>query len=914
MIVPSLVQAQFVPQQPLPNWQAKLTQRYAAWHEQTLRLAQQHGWSLHKNYSNSQVIQLQEVDPLGQPVYYTLHNAEAAEGTRTQALYGGGSLPVALSGNSAIMAGRLGLWDGGRVRTSHQEFTEPVTNRSRIVQKDNAILTNDHATHLAGTLVARGVNSQAKGMAFGTRLSVWDYTDDIIELAAAAPTLLISNHAYGPLVGWVYNPSRPGTNPNLKWEWWGTPSISPIEEYLFGFYTEKAQDLDQIAYNNPYYLMVRSADNKRSQNGPPVGTAYYLRDSNVTSTAVRSRNDTYDVIPAEATAKNVLTVGAADITFNGQNQLTSLSTTSFSGWGPTDDGRIKPDLLGIGTNVFSSVSGSDTAYSAYSGTSMASANVAGSLFLLQELYAQKQLGTTSTPQFMRAATLRGLALHTADRLNPSAGPDYRQGWGLLNTEAAARVLINENFAHLVLERTLTSGSVYTQRIIAQGQEPLVVTLCWTDPAGEATDVTATSLNNRTPKLVNDLDLRLSDGKTSNLPFVLNPAQPNLAATRGDNFRDNVEQIYITNPTPGQAYSLTVSLKGKTTASSQPFSIIVSGLRRTQCQLTASIAPANTTTICAGSTVPLRAVAQSADVTYQWLRNNVAIPNANKDVYVVNQAGSYVLQLTNNTGCKASSQPVNIQLKAPTVTITPTSDQWLCPNKNPIRLTVDGPVDSSVEWLRDSVLITNARAASLTVNQPGRYQVRITQGGCQGVSTATVVRASTVNAIDLLPKETELLLPQKATITIKAPLDPTYDYQWFKDNTIITKANAHNLAVAQPGTYKLRVTQQTCIGWSTERYVKTAIVTGVSTAGADNFTLYPNPVDNVLSVRYAGSAVKEVNVSIINAEGKLLHQPPPLKAINGQFELDFSVNQLPPGHYFLRLNTGQHTQVGRFLKK
>ena len=473
---------------PVSNWQTELIQRYTDLHKRTLRLAAEHRWPYRKNYSNRRQLTLQEVDVFGQPIYYTIHNTEAAQGTRTQALYRGGSLQLSLSGSSSVLNGRLGLWDGGRVLATHQEFAGTVAGSAIVQQSDKATLFNNHTTHLAGTLIARGINPEAKGMAFGANLSVWDYTDDLTEIAAAAPNLILSNHAYGPVVGWVYNPSRPGTDPNLKWEWWGTTSMSITEDYLFGFYTTKARDLDRIAFNNPFYLMVRSADNKRAETGPPAGTAYFLRNTTDKSTIARSRNDAYDVIPAEANAKNVLTVGAADLTLNQQNQPTAVNTTAFSGWGPTDDGRIKPDLLGIGTDIISTLADNTSAYGTFSGTSMASANVTGSLVLLQELYAQQRAITTSTTspasgQFMRAATLRGLALHTADRTSPGNGPDYRQGWGLLNTEAAARVILNTNQAHLMLEKTLESGNTFTQRIAAQGNEPLVITLCWTDPEG-----------------------------------------------------------------------------------------------------------------------------------------------------------------------------------------------------------------------------------------------------------------------------------------------------------------------------------------------------------------------------------------------------------------------------------------------
>ena len=818
-------------------WETKLIERHTNQYKQTLELARQQGWSLRKKYSNQTTLQLQGVDSFGQPIYYRLHNSKAARGTRTQALYGVGSLPVALAGRSGVMAGRLGMWDGGRVLTSHQEFAGPTTDPNRVIHRDQAAATSDHATHLAGTLVAGGIRPEAKGMAYGATLSVWDFTNDIAELTAAAPNLLVSNHAYGPVVGWVYNPSRPGTDRNLKWEWWGNTTLSPTDDYLFGFYTANTRDLDQVAYNNPFYLMVRSADNKRSETGPPAQTAYFLKNTNTTSTAVRSRNDAYDVIPAEATAKNVLTVGAAEIALDAHNQLTALETASYSGWGPTDDGRIKPDLLGIGTNVFSTLAGHDAAYGSNSGTSMASANVAGSLFLLQELYAQQRAQTGKTVaagRFMRAATLRGLALHTAGRLIPTAGPDYRQGWGLLNTEAAARVILNTDLAHLIREQTLTPSGTFVHRIVAQGNEPLVVTLCWTDPEGEATPVVAASVNSRTPKLVNDLDLRVADDRTTHLPFVLNPSQPDQPATQGDNVRDNVEQIYIANPIPGQAYTLSVSYKGKMTYAGQPFSVLVSGLQRTACQLTATINPAKDTVICDGMTLLLNAE-NRPDVRYEWLRDGVLMPAINGAVCAVNQAGSYALRLIDSNGCSSRSPE-------------------------------------------------------------------------------TTVRLSTVDDLPLQPEETDLVLLQGATVTLKAPNRTGYHYQWYRDKLAIPEATHYQLSVSQPGTYNVRITQQSCVGWSPERSVRMAVLTATTPDPAASLVLYPNPAENLLSVQYLNPAVRLVQISVVDLRGILQQRPVQLKSVNGRFETGLPITNLPPGHYILRLNDGLHTQTRRFTKK
>jgi hypothetical protein len=87
----------------------------------------------------------------------------------------------------------------------------------------------------------------------------------------------------------------------------------------------------------------------------------------------------------------------------------------------------------------------------------------------------------------------------------------------------------------------------------------------------------TTINDRTPKLVNDLDIRISDGVTTFKPWVLDPANPSVAATTGDNIRDNVEQVYIPNTIPGKAYTITISHKGTLVSGPQAYSLIVTGV-------------------------------------------------------------------------------------------------------------------------------------------------------------------------------------------------------------------------------------------------------------------------------------------------------------------------------------------------
>lgn len=501
--------------------------------------ARQKGWAIKKTV-NGRFMELQALDAEGNPLYLITDNANAAISVSTNELYSGGSLGLSLDGTGMI----AGEWDGGGTLTTHNEFNN--TGSSRVNQMDFVEGTHYHATHVAGTIMGGGAYSPAKGMAYNASLSAYDWNTDESEMATeAANGLLISNHSYGYIGGYYWN----GT----EWLWNGFDLISDQEDYKFGFYNSYAQDWDEIAFNAPYYLIVKSAGNDRG-DGPADGD--YPQDG------------PYDCIIYNGIAKNILTVGATEDVAGGYSgDPADVVMSDFSSWGPADDGRIKPDICGNGVGLTSAYNSADNAYASMSGTSMSSPSVTGSLLLLQEYYYD--LYNT----YMKSATLKALVLHTADECGPDDGPDYMFGWGLLNSETSADLISTRNVESFIKEESY-SGSDIILDVSATGLEPLIVTIVWTDPAG--TPPSSYSLDPSDIMLVNDLDLTVSDGGTTHYPYMLDKDNPSDAATTGDNDVDNVEKIYIASPS-ASTYTITISLEGSLTNSSQDFALIVSGI-------------------------------------------------------------------------------------------------------------------------------------------------------------------------------------------------------------------------------------------------------------------------------------------------------------------------------------------------
>lgn len=542
-----------------------LQNRYLVSHQKAVELAKIHGWPIMQKTKRGGLILLQGVDSTGRPIYLvTFDNVIAAATTQTNAVQPGGELGLSFSGSSSFLNNKLAIWDGGEVYKAHQEFAGKT-----ITLEDN-VSTIDHATHVAGTMLAKGVYAPAKGMAFNAAtLHSYYFDNDVTKMSAAASGLLLSNHSYGDEAGWNFNEIA------NRWEWYGLPGDTV--DYNFGFYGARTQQWDQIAYNAPYYLIVESAGNARGYPGPDVGQDYYGYASDTSLTLVDkgprppsiSSNAAYETISTTGNAKNILTVGAINPLPNGPANGQQVSGAYFSSWGPTNDGRIKPDIVADGVNVTSCGSATPQTYITLSGTSMSAPNVTGSLYLLQEYYAEQHNGS-----FMLAATLKGLACHTAlDAGNP--GPDYIYGWGLLNMKAAALALKENGTTSLIKENTLPQGQTQLFNVVASGNGPLSASISWTDPPGAPTP--DGTVNSPAPKLVNDLDIRISDGTNTYYPWVLNPANPSAAATTGDNVLDNIEQVLVAGAIPGKSYTISVTHKGTLKGGSQAYSLIATGI-------------------------------------------------------------------------------------------------------------------------------------------------------------------------------------------------------------------------------------------------------------------------------------------------------------------------------------------------
>lgn len=471
------------------------------------------------------------------------------------------------------------VYDGGVVRASHVDFG----GRAVVIDNDSV---STHPTHVAGTVggdgsasggthrgMAPAVNIISAGFQFsggGTFLYSnpgdieADYTEAMFDFNAD-----LSNNSIGS------NVEPNGFSCSLQGDYGVTSSV-----------------LDAIVRGSLGRPMIVIWANGNERQGSRCN--------------VEGFNDYYSMPPPSG-AKNIISIGA----INANNE----TMTSFSSWGPMDDGRLKPDLVAPGCQSngdggITSLSGqSDTGYSSLCGTSMASPTVAGLAALMLEDYRVQFPGADNPLQ----STVKVLLANSAVDLG-NFGPDYLYGYGSVRVVDAIDLMRTGQFDENLVEQ---GGTEPYNVEVAPGSNSLKITLAWDDAP-------AAALAN--PAIVNDLDLVVTSPSGQRFfPWTLDPANPSAAAVRNTVDRINVsEQVQVENPEAG---TWTVEVLGfNVPQGPQTFSIASSSPIAQGSALSLTIPQPLPTLVPAGELVNLRVkiaaindslVADSAQLRYRF---------------------------------------------------------------------------------------------------------------------------------------------------------------------------------------------------------------------------------------------------------------------------------------------------------
>ena len=430
-----------------------------------------------------------------------------------------------LDGSGQIVA----VADSG-LDDDHGDFgTRIVGNYDVIGDGSTADRHSGHGTHVACTVLGDGSRGGYAGVAPDAELYFQAMENDNTGNFVSPSLNYLLNSAYNA-------GARIHTNS------WGSSATSTQGEY-----TSEAEAVDDRSFN---YDKVSNGQEgltilfAAGNDGPDAGT-----------------------VGSPSTAKNVITVGNHQARYSGAPD----NLMSGSSRGPTDDGRIKPDIIAPGGYVRScraqeaqDIEGSNwqsTWYLEYTGTSMATPNAAGAATLIREYLIE--IAQRPSPQ---GALVKALLVLGAQDINSRDIPNNDEGWGRVNLKETLAPSQGRGIwvdDRSVLTRSGASKSYVFNVTYANSQ--LKAVLAWSDYRGSRFASKA---------LVNDLDLEVeSPDGTVYLGNDFANGRSTTGGTKDD--INNLEVVLIDSAMKG-IWTVRVKDAYHAGSGSQPFAIAVSG--------------------------------------------------------------------------------------------------------------------------------------------------------------------------------------------------------------------------------------------------------------------------------------------------------------------------------------------------
>jgi len=373
----------------------------------------------------------------------------------------------------------VSVGDDGQIGP-HIDFKGRLINHST-----SNIASNTHADHVAGIVGGGGnFNPITSGNGRGADMHIYDYYDNLTN----APT---DYNTAGVRI--LTNSLGQGCNAG---------------------YNNDARDMDLLIRSNQSLLSVHSSGNSGSTSCGGNSQGFFT------------------ITGGYKSGKNAISTG---------NVYNDDALEASSSKGPSEDGRLKPEIVATGRDVYSTQP--NNTYASFTGTSMACPGVAGTLASLYQAYRTENAGADPYSALMKA-----LLLNTADDLG-TTGPDFKFGFGRINARRAYNAMKSQRY----IIDSIDNGNMKNYIINVPNNVSQMKVMCyWHDVEGNPASSVA---------LVNDINIMMEDANAFTfLPLVMNNANNNTtlnaAATENVDAINNVEQIVLNVPQGGN-YTLYV---------------------------------------------------------------------------------------------------------------------------------------------------------------------------------------------------------------------------------------------------------------------------------------------------------------------------------------------------------------------
>ena len=422
-----------------------------------------------------------------------------------------------------------------------------------------------HGTHCCGSVLGGGAKSGGKyrGMAYEAQLVVQGCQSDLGGLPDDIRDLF--NQAYS-------------AGARIHSDSWGY-DVAEAGKYVYD-----AVDADEYMWSHQDFLALFAAgnDGKDANRDGVVDPGSVTPPSTSKNCISVGASENYRSFPGYTWGDfNTARYPADPIRSDDVSQTSApQGIAAFSARGPTQDGRIKPDIVAPGTDIISvrsrlatdegwGVLPSNTNYLYNGGTSMATPLAAGAVALVRQWLVERR-GVSNPP----AALMKALLINGARDMTPgqygtgpsqeiTSRPDRSQGFGHVNLYDSLNPG-GDNSLSFVVGSFTASGNSFTTNIVVRGDIGIcTITLAWQDYPGDEGAAKA---------LVNDLDLTVTSpsgivyypNNLGRLDHVNNVEFIKFRASENGEYKVKVNACKIAKTTGlgAQPYALVVRCNGR----------------------------------------------------------------------------------------------------------------------------------------------------------------------------------------------------------------------------------------------------------------------------------------------------------------------------------------------------------------
>lgn len=329
------------------------------------------------------------------------------------------------------------------------------------------------------------------------------------------------------------------------------------------------------------------------------------------------------------------------------------------------------------------------------------------------------------------------------------------------------------------------------------------------------------------------------------------------------------------------------------------------------------------TICQGETFTLQVGALGNVTGYEWYRAGNLQPVSYSSSFVTGEAGTYLAKVF---GCNDTvySQPAILTVNRPAAIVSNPQSVTICQGSNYLITFVAEGNGLSYQWYHNNIAIPGAtqdtyfiKNASKAIDN-GKYKVTV-QGICGSKVTST---EANISVADSIPLPILLKVPDTAYVGECTMLHVGFEYGYNDvtnytwsfgepNNDISTENDQTVFVTFHTATDSQRVTvvmDHVCCPYVVSKNIRVVeCQTGVNDIIASGISVYPNPVQEQLTINNGQLTIKNIVVTDVN--GRIIYRQQPNSS-----NYQLLVANWPKGVYFVKVFTESGLSIHKIIKR